>query len=478
MKAPGIASAQRGAVLLLLLLLVGTLALTLLVRALNRISPDEIKRRKSAEALQQARSALLAWSIARGDDASSSSAGSPGELPCPDTSPPGSASEGLEAASCAAGALGRLPWRTLGIARLVDGYGEPLWYAVDGGFKRRTSSEIRLVNSDTRASLQVYAGGGIQLQTPAGEEAAAVIFAPGPALPAQDRVAGVTAAANYLDATGGRNNATAGGPFIAADAATDFNDQLIVLSGSDLLDAIVPRLAAAVRQAISAYRNSANNPDHVPYPRPALISDSKCRDNDPGIVTTGSSICRSQSNVCRGILPQVDAPPGGSDIVLAYPVWFKQNLWYRAVYFAVASDGAATGNGNGNGNGNGKPSHCTDGHGNDINTPGCNGKPVYSDCGTITVTGLSDNPDALVIFPGSPRGSIVRIATPQSKNLLVSTSLGDYLEDSANQDGWSNSTPAADVYQLPGIWQTRWRCSQRGAANNDRLCTLALGDPP
>lgn len=49
-------------------------------------------------------------------------------LPCPDR---GAGNEGEADPGCAASAVGRLPWRTLGLPPLRDGAGECLWYEID-----------------------------------------------------------------------------------------------------------------------------------------------------------------------------------------------------------------------------------------------------------------------------------------------------------------------------------------------------------
>jgi hypothetical protein len=58
-------------------------------------------------------------------------------LPCPDR---GAGIEGAADAGCAASAVGRLPWRTLGLPPLRDGAGECLWYALD-----RTAGSARVI---------------------------------------------------------------------------------------------------------------------------------------------------------------------------------------------------------------------------------------------------------------------------------------------------------------------------------------------
>jgi hypothetical protein len=109
-------------VLTVLLLAVGAVAVvyTLATPAKTAIENDK----KTAAAMVQARDALVGWSVARSPIVGPPSA-RPGELPCPDID-----NSGTDAGGCAAGAIGRVPWRSLGIAEPKDGAGETLWYAI------------------------------------------------------------------------------------------------------------------------------------------------------------------------------------------------------------------------------------------------------------------------------------------------------------------------------------------------------------
>src|SRR6185436_18126831 len=102
----------------------------------------------------------------------------PGELPCPDTD-----NTGTDAGACVAGAIGRVPWRSLGIPEPKDGAGETLWYAIAGPF-RNYSMNTAPITSDTLGNLTVYLGSSASTIT---SRAVAVIFAPGVSLGTQNR---------------------------------------------------------------------------------------------------------------------------------------------------------------------------------------------------------------------------------------------------------------------------------------------------
>src|SRR5262249_13352975 len=95
----------------------------------------------------------------------------PGRLPCPEAAGFfGTTNEGVAAANCKQPALGRLPWRTLGLEKLRDAAGEPLWYAVSPGWALPNVTASLTINSDSRGKLTVDGRP---------EAAIALIFAPG-----------------------------------------------------------------------------------------------------------------------------------------------------------------------------------------------------------------------------------------------------------------------------------------------------------
>src|SRR5688572_3830640 len=102
----------------------------------------------------------------------------PGRLPCPEADANiGTASAGEAASFCTLPAVGRLPWRTLGIDQLRDASGEPLWYVVSEGWTLPSSAPGALVlNSNSRGQLTVDGQANA---------AAALLIAPGPALSVQ-----------------------------------------------------------------------------------------------------------------------------------------------------------------------------------------------------------------------------------------------------------------------------------------------------
>jgi hypothetical protein len=132
---------QRGVALLALAALLVMAFLWFVVTALdselNRVTPS---RNHNAEVLNHAKQALIGYVVreaAKLDSAGWWSESVPGRLPCPESKgSAGGPGEGLTEGECRPGdmysarTVGRLPWRTLGIDKLVDASGEALWYAV------------------------------------------------------------------------------------------------------------------------------------------------------------------------------------------------------------------------------------------------------------------------------------------------------------------------------------------------------------
>ncbi|MGB4673116.1 MAG: hypothetical protein WBH99_04100 [Azovibrio sp.] len=185
---------QSGAALLILLLALILGGLTwLLQRPATRAAAFSARDKATDRALAEAKEALLGYAAAYPEytqrGAPPRTAFVPGHLPCPDT---GSAlgNEGAEAGTCGAKGvtvIGHFPWRSLGIPPPRDGSGECLWYAVSGNYKANPKAD--LVNPDIPGQFQIYnADGTLEIAGSTPEtRPVAVLFAPGPALPGQNR---------------------------------------------------------------------------------------------------------------------------------------------------------------------------------------------------------------------------------------------------------------------------------------------------
>ncbi|MDO8891051.1 MAG: hypothetical protein Q7V00_04330 [Sulfurimicrobium sp.] len=202
---------------MLLMLLLGVGALAVLVNGLNRAAQKQERDRVTSEALARAKEALIGYAVTYSDTHVNQVNG---HLPLPDL---GSSRNGVPGEGNAAGnftgnavnlsAVGRLPWKKLGLPPLRDGYGECLWYAVSGAYQNMQPSPF--LNWDTLGQFEIFTSNGTPVGTVSAvganyhQRPVAVIFAPGPLLVGQNRAtsavdnvaecAGNYDARNYLD---------------------------------------------------------------------------------------------------------------------------------------------------------------------------------------------------------------------------------------------------------------------------------------
>ena len=221
--APSLPSHQRGALLILLVIALGVLAVTLFVGMLSSSEIQIERDKKTAAALAEAKAALIGRAV-RDDNR-------PGSLPCPDTNNDGSA-DLLSGPNCPS-YIGRLPWRTLGLPDLRDGYGERLWYALSSNLRDDASAQP--INSDTLGQLTIS---GLSPTN----SVIAIVFAAGPSLSGQIRdAAHANDPASYLEG----NNALGGSNtnFTTANVSSTFNDRLLPITNDNLFPVVEKRIA-------------------------------------------------------------------------------------------------------------------------------------------------------------------------------------------------------------------------------------------
>ena len=179
---------QDGYALILVLAALGVGVLVLAAGVLGQARGTAERDAATAAALQHARQALLGYAVGYRDD-------HPGEvfgyLPLPDLGSsrnPLVPYEGVAAGNFSGNqknlsVIGRLPWRTLGVPPVRDGYGECLWYAVSGSHQNVQKADV--VNWDSVGHFEVFASdgtpGGARRVTGADEHQrpVAVVFAAG-----------------------------------------------------------------------------------------------------------------------------------------------------------------------------------------------------------------------------------------------------------------------------------------------------------
>jgi hypothetical protein len=276
---------QRGvAVLLLALVLIVAFGAFLYARLGKWAQATTAGRNVNGQVLAQAKAALIGY-VAKevldlGED-------TPGRFPCPEQpTDAGTSNEGRAGGTCAPTFptnknIGRLPWRTLGIDKLVDASGEPLWYAVSPNWVFAGASP--LINVGTPG----------QLTFDGASDVVAIIFAPGAALlvnPTANQVAMGCAARtqsrtdrshvptganpDYRDYLECQNaSSPIGGAFGTAivDNATNqvINDQAVYITAKEILNAmqgpLAERLQRTVAPLLSEYSTLYPSGNFLPY---------------------------------------------------------------------------------------------------------------------------------------------------------------------------------------------------------------------
>ena len=271
------------------------------------------RERKTATALAVAKQALIGRAAI--DDTL------PGSLPCPDLAthiagsnmPDDGIADLFSGINCPS-YVGRLPWRTLGLADLRDADGERLWYALSPNF-RDFSSQVH-INDASIGTLTV--SGATPLTN-----VVAIVIAPGAALNGQmrDSATNQNNVANYLDGI----NASGNGVFVTQVADNTFNDRIATITVADLMATVEKRVANEVTAALNQYflTNSV-------LPKPASATDFNCQPNGD------QTLCVPMATGMPGLIPR-NLSPGTGWPGIAFPAWFNAN-WRTSVSYTVAPE--------------------------------------------------------------------------------------------------------------------------------------------
>lgn len=256
------ATRQRGVGLLVILIIAGVLGVVFVTTVIGGAPNDAQRDDATQVALARAKEALISYAVTYMNDHPDDV---PGYLPCPDLGTPSSVREGAAAGTCGAAytgpalgdnSMGRLPWYTLGIEPLRDGYGECLWYAVSSTYKN--SPEPAILNWDSIGRFRIMGGPNgttVLVGATTADLVVAVIVAPGPAFGSQVRAIDATdapscggnyTASNYLDTGPGSVNnaapaASGQADFIQGARTNTFNDRLVYITVQDIWNAVVRR---------------------------------------------------------------------------------------------------------------------------------------------------------------------------------------------------------------------------------------------
>ena len=294
---------QQGAALLILLTIVVLASGYALLKRLNN-NPEILRASDTAAVLAEAKAALVGYALS-----SKIPSNQPGRLPCPDYSTDGNL-DGLSDACIENGTyvtIGRLPWKTLGLRDLRDASGESLWYAPDINFDGNSQ-----INSETQADLRVVSNNT--------EQIAAVIIAPGKVTSTQSRpqdLASQTTPGRYLEASNAIADTNISS--VAPSPATEFTDQVLVITRDELMQVVERLVLAELRSALNALAT---------LPPPAAHGFEVC---DPAPLQQGLLPITADANC-----PAITLP--------IWPGWFSDNStgWQRLIWYAADSGGGIT----------------------------------------------------------------------------------------------------------------------------------------
>lgn len=426
-------AAQRGAALILLLLILVVGAASLFTSRLAQRSSANLQIQQHARALADAKQALLGYALTYYD----TNPGEFGFLPCPDINNGGPAAEGEEhAAACGAQyatAMGRLPWKTLGLTPATRDGGECIWYAVSGTHKNATGAKAEMLNTDTNGLLQVFAANGTTSLTGATPDsrAVAVLFAPGIALGGQSRTplgfgvgqcGGNYTPTGYLDNANGIDNAALSGladtidPLIARGNDIAVNDQVLFITRDEIEQQLARRsdtqirlqqLTQAVAECIADYGNTnpgGANDLRLPWPAPVNLADYRAAGNydDSGLgILSGRVPDVVDDSNAQTLNPITNVVTGCN--ALTVPSWTAEmaTLWahWKDHLFVAVADGF-------------KP---------DATTP--------TACGTCLSVNGAGNYAAVILFSGRRLAALNQLRDAPPVDTDTKSTIGNYLED-------------------------------------------------
>jgi hypothetical protein len=237
---------QRGAVLLVMIVMLIIGLAAALVGSLSVSGIKTARQAASSTALAQAKEALIAYAVHRSNR--------PGELPCPDTIGDGSASYGSGCSSY----VGYLPWKDLGLPELRDGAGEKLWYALSTNFYAGNSVNI---DSDTQGQLSITGKTNMS-------NVVAIIFAPGTPLCGQTHA--TSSLDQYLEAMSSVTATTASDKTFSDDcSASPYNDQMLAITADQILQPVEKRIAREAKACLESYSSASGGK----YPWAAVVAN-------------------------------------------------------------------------------------------------------------------------------------------------------------------------------------------------------------
>lgn len=311
---------QKGAALLVMLLVILSGVSYMLVHKLNQQVEKTRRVQDTREALSLAKIALINYAAAFPDRDNDGSVDGPGYLPCPDRDNDGDW-QGWSCSLSGGTTIGRLPFETLELPELRDGSGERLWYIVSENYQAGSGDPV---NPQVPGNLNVDINADGDVLDTGESDIVAVIIAPGAPVEGQeDRDSDANNPAEYLD--GENSNADI---VYTTSEGSDFNDIVAFITRTELMQLVMKRVMAEVQQNLNTYYTNNGF-----YPWLADYSEQ------PPSYT-------SKVDNCAGILPsESDALPAVTppDIAWDLTTWLVDNKWQQYVLVAYSDDSSPSG---------------------------------------------------------------------------------------------------------------------------------------
>jgi len=305
---------ERGQALLLLLMVLAMGSTWYLVARLNAESgaAAAFRKQRNAEVLSRAKQALIGYI---GAQAIKAGENRPGAFPCPEAPADfnnTTGSDGSVSYPCALPIVGRFPWRTIGLDKLVDATGEPLWYAIASGWAGANT----VINSECAGAS---AATGLACSSPGGRltvdgvtnDVVALIIAPGPTATVSASAGCVGWAQvrstvappdwrNYLECENASSPADA--TFVTTSTNSAFNDQVLTITVGDVMPVIEAAVAKRMEREIAPALATVYSPAswgfagaNAVYPYAAAFANP-----GPG---AGTSPYQGAAGLYKGLLP-------------------------------------------------------------------------------------------------------------------------------------------------------------------------------
>lgn len=321
---------NTGAVLIVLLVaLLASSGMWLLELALaNR--QWQSHRQTTAESLAFAKEALIAYAVNYADNYGHNVRGGTGRLPCPATNT--HSGPGL---SCGKGKTGYLPavWsrgkKRIDIDHVERFLDQDLWYSVSPGYRYNPS--YNALNSDTDDDL---------ISVDDVDQIVAVIIAPGPPLPGQNRLHASAGVTDYLEGDNADLDLqfsivnAVGGNRYDKESNTTGNDQLIWIRQSELLPLMELRVLGYVKQWLNEYFLKHG---YFPYAAPFEDTNGDCQTG-----LTSGRLPMKQGNCAELPLEQFVSETVVKERTLG-EIWFSGSNWPEFIYYQVDPQCTASG---------------------------------------------------------------------------------------------------------------------------------------